>query len=168
MIALELVLRHPKRVRALMLGCTHARWLSSVKPRGDVVGKFTLAALLSNGTHVERAQAFLVSPQSYAQDPERFARWLLQCERAGLPSVLAQLGAIMRHSAEDRLAQIAAPTLVITGTADRLVPPENSRRLVSAIPGARLLELNGAGHCFPFEREVETVAAARELFLGLS
>ena len=49
---------------------------------------------------------------------------------------------------------------------DRLVPPENSRVLARAIPGARLLELHGAGHVFPVERERETVEALSAHFLG--
>ena len=56
--------------------------------------------------------------------------------------------------------EIRVPTLALTGDADRLVPMENSRRLVEAIPGARLVLLPGAGHCFPLERFEET---AREL-----
>jgi pimeloyl-ACP methyl ester carboxylesterase len=45
-----------------------------------------------------------------------------------------------------RLGDIHSPTLVITGTDDVIVPPVNSRITSSRIPGARLVEIPGAGH----------------------
>jgi 3-oxoadipate enol-lactonase len=50
------------------------------------------------------------------------------------------------HSAWDRLGTILAPTLVIAGDGDRLVPPENSRRIAGRIPGAKFVLLPGAPH----------------------
>ena len=72
----------------------------------------------------------------------------------------------MGHSTRKRLGSIAAPTLVITGDSDRIVPVENSRRIAERIPHARLLVLEGAGHVFPLEREAETVRALSEHFLA--
>jgi pimeloyl-ACP methyl ester carboxylesterase len=63
-----------------------------------------------------------------------------------------------------RLGEIRVPTLVLTGDADRLVPVENSRRLVAAIPGAGLALLPGAGHCFPLERFEETADTLTAFF----
>ena len=71
----------------------------------------------------------------------------------------------MGHAALHRLKQIRAPTLVITGDADRLVPPRKSEVLAAGIPDARLVVLRGAGHVFPLEREEETVRALSEHFL---
>jgi pimeloyl-ACP methyl ester carboxylesterase len=67
--------------------------------------------------------------------------------------------------ATSRLGEIRVPTLALTGDADRLVPVENSRRLVESIPGARLALLPGAGHCFPLERFEETAEALTGFFL---
>jgi pimeloyl-ACP methyl ester carboxylesterase len=44
------------------------------------------------------------------------------------------------------LSSIAAPTLVIHGTADPMFPLEHGQALAAEIPGATLLTLNGAGH----------------------
>jgi pimeloyl-ACP methyl ester carboxylesterase len=44
------------------------------------------------------------------------------------------------------LSSIAAPTLVIHGTADPMFPLEHGQALAEEIPGARLLTLEGAGH----------------------
>ena len=53
------------------------------------------------------------------------------------------------------MGRIASPTLVIHGSEDRYVPPANARALAEAIPGARLLVLEGAGHLVFVERAAE-------------
>jgi pimeloyl-ACP methyl ester carboxylesterase len=53
------------------------------------------------------------------------------------------------HDAHDRLAQIRAPTLIVHGLEDLMVPPANGRLLASRITAARLLELRGAAHLYP-------------------
>jgi pimeloyl-ACP methyl ester carboxylesterase len=61
-----------------------------------------------------------------------------------------QLVAIL--AARSRIAALAGvkvPTLVVHGLDDPLVPPENGRRVAAAVPGARLLELEGTGHNIP-------------------
>ena len=50
---------------------------------------------------------------------------------------------------EDRLSAIRAPTWVVTGSADRVVPTSAPRALARQIPGARLIVLDGAGHLLP-------------------
>ena len=50
------------------------------------------------------------------------------------------------HVPSAPLSSIAAPTLVIHGTADPMFPPEHGRALAEEIPGARLLLLASAGH----------------------
>ena len=47
---------------------------------------------------------------------------------------------------ERRLGQISAPTTVLTGTADSVVPIGAARRLAAQIPGADLVEIEHAGH----------------------
>src|SRR2546428_673715 len=108
----------------------------------------------------------LVSAEWHAAHPESALRWLERAERTALRFATAQVLAVARHDTLDRLARIRAPTLVLTGSADKLVPPVNSEVLARNIPGARLVLLRGAGHVFPLEREAETVDALREHFLG--
>ena len=58
-----------------------------------------------------------------------------------------------------RLKSVAAPTLVIHGADDPLVPVEGGRDTAEAIPGARILEVPGMGHDLPLGL-VETIADA--------
>lgn len=64
------------------------------------------------------------------------------------------------------LPQIKAPTLVIAGEGDPLIPAENSRLIASRIPGARLVLLPDASHFFWIEKPQETADALIGFFGG--
>jgi pimeloyl-ACP methyl ester carboxylesterase len=164
MIAQELALRHPERVRSLALGCTFASWRRGTAP--SLATKLDLLLLNLGFVSPARISRVLVSAEWHAAHPRSALDWLRQAERTALRYATAQVLAIARHHALDRLKGIRAPTLVLTGTADKLVPPANSEVLARSIPGARLIRLAGAGHVFPLEREAETVRLLREHFLG--
>ena len=68
-----------------------------------------------------------------------------------LEAILGQVEAVMGHRATARLHEITAPTLVITGDADLLIPPGNSDVLAQNIPNARLVKVPGGSHGFNFE-----------------
>ena len=61
---------------------------------------------------------------------------------------MAQLHAALGHDAHDRLGAIAAPTLVVHGTEDRMVDPRNAAILAERIPGATLQTWERAGHLY--------------------
>jgi pimeloyl-ACP methyl ester carboxylesterase len=68
------------------------------------------------------------------------------------------------HDKRHALATLATvPTLVIVGDRDRLTPPHQARAIAAAVPGSRLLELRGAGHCTMLEQPDVVNAALREL-----
>ena len=86
--------------------------------------------------------------------------------REGTPLVtLGDFLACDRFDVRDRLAGIRIPTLVVTGTEDRLTPLTRGRFLADTIPGARLVEVPAAGH-FPQLEQPATVNAAIREFLG--
>ena len=74
----------------------------------------------------------------------------------------AQLRAAGSHDTYDRLPDIDAPTLVLHGTDDPLIPPDNGRTLAERIPGAKLLLLEGARHGYLLEKQDEADAAVLE------
>lgn len=165
MIAQELALRHPHHVRALVLGATFASWLRSHKAEMAVALRL-LAVNLAGPRAVHQLADILASPDFNRRNPKEIGRWLLRGGVGPRLAVFGQLAAVVNHSTLGRLHHIAAPTLVVTGSADRLVPPANSRILHARIAGARLVELHGAGHVFPLEREEETVEVLESHFLG--
>ena len=164
MVALELALRHPERVRALALGATFAGWFRSRKPTPAVVGDLVFGGLLSRlGAHRLLGHA-LVSKAQLEEGYGSFSSWIVNGERV-LPHVLLQqMTAVTLHATESRLPGIRVPTLVLTGDADRIVPEENSRRIAGLIPGARLIVLPGAGHCFPLEQPEATLRELLRFF----
>ncbi len=165
MIAIELALRHRARVRRLALGATFGGYWKSRKPSFDTVAMLAAATVLGKRFPPGRLAGLLTTDTYFARDREGFLAWLARTDPTDPFTAMRQMNAIVRHAATDRLSQIRIPTLVITGDRDRLVPAENSRRLARAIEGARLLELSGAGHCFPVERPDE-VAFALETFFA--
>ncbi len=66
------------------------------------------------------------------------------------------MAAILRWKVQGRPGKILAPTLVIHGETDRLVPPENASILATLIPGAKLVLLERASHIFPTDQPEQT------------
>jgi 3-oxoadipate enol-lactonase len=145
-IAQMLAVRHPDRVRSLVLACTSCRhhewrrelfaeWAEAVTERG-------MGALGGDGL------VWLVGPRLQ----RRFGLWINLLARIllqGTPeNFVAQVHAILDASDELRfeLSVIDVPTLVITGSQDLLTPLGDAEELAELIPGARLQELRGAAH----------------------
>lgn len=165
MIAQELVLRHPGRVRSLVLACTYPEPDAEIERQR----RFTLSQLGGSidASGEVRIDLTAVDPLALFQHllPSVFNPEFIQNELpklmeifAGtlqygfsLEAILGQVEAVMNHRATDRLHQIEVPTLVITGDADRLVPPGNSDILARHIPNARLVKVPGGSHGFNFE-----------------
>jgi pimeloyl-ACP methyl ester carboxylesterase len=164
MIAQELVLRHPQRVRRRVLGATFSSHRRSRKPKLSVAADLARAVLM--GRRLRPMARLLISDQFFDRAPNDFASWLSRTSPARVRTVRKQMVAVVLHETDRRLASIRVPTLVVSGDRDRLVPVENSRRLAKLIPGARLVEFPGAGHAFPYEREEETVQLIVDHCLG--
>jgi pimeloyl-ACP methyl ester carboxylesterase len=88
--------------------------------------------------------------------------------RPASPRVVAeQLAAVDDFDTSSRLQQIIAPTLVITGDRDLVIPHQNSRLLVQGIRGARGVIVKGTAHCFFWEAPERAAEAIGE-FLEMS
>jgi pimeloyl-ACP methyl ester carboxylesterase len=71
-----------------------------------------------------------------------------------------QLRAILASgSRKERLGSVTAPTLVIHGTVDPLVPPEAGKDTAASIPGAKLVMIEGMGHALPIPMWPEVIGA---------
>jgi 3-oxoadipate enol-lactonase len=154
MIAQELALRHPARVRSLHLGCTLAR--PDAYMRALMAAWRTLRTSLSREDMLRAMALWLFAPVTYEERPE-FVEMVVQTALANpfpqtLTGFLRQGDAILGHDALPRLGAIRCPTLVSVAEDDILVPPRFSRLLASRIPGAALQVLPGAGHVYFWER----------------
>jgi 3-oxoadipate enol-lactonase len=148
MIAQELALNHPTRVRSLILGCTACGGRQSVP-----AGKEVAAALGARSTMTREEAMWVMAPYIFdASTPrERVAEDIAVRLGAKVTNdgYFAQLQGIRAWSGtHDRLAGITMPTLVIHGETDQLVPAENGRIIARAIPHARLVMIPHASHIF--------------------
>ena len=166
MIAQELVLRHPQRVRGLVLAATYP------EPDEDIekTRQFTLSQMGGsvNAAGEVRIDLAAVNPMLLFQHllPLVFNQQFIANELGKLMSlfagalqygfsmeaILGQMEALLGHKATDRLHHIEAPTLVLVGDADRLISPANSDILARSIPGATLVKIPGGSHGFNIEQ----------------
>jgi pimeloyl-ACP methyl ester carboxylesterase len=156
-VAQEFALAHPARTRSLILCCTSYGGVGHVRPSGE-----TLAALASTrGLNTEdrfRENLLLAFSPRFVEEERDVVERAVRLRAANPVSErvhLAQLQAAVNFDAARRVASIRVPTLVIAGDADRIVPPENSRNLAAAIPGAVLRLVEGGSHTFFIERPEE-------------
>ena len=163
MIAQELALRHPEKVRRLVLGCTTAGGPNAVAPPRETIDYVYTSEALSTEERVKRfVEACFTGPWLQAH-PEIVDRMTEARRRLPLdPQALGRRReAVNGHDTWDRLPDLSQPTLVITGIPDQIIPEANSRLLVERIPGAELVELSPAGHLFWIERPQETADTLR-------
>jgi 3-oxoadipate enol-lactonase len=164
MIAQELALNHPERVRTLTLGCTYCGGEgSALAAEADLAG---LVEAMGSGDRERALRAgweINVSP-SMAADDEAFAtfREIAMRRAVAVAVIMQQMQACVAHATNPRLSQIAVPTLVIHGSEDRLLPVQNGRLIASLIPGARLEILDRVGHLFFWERPERSAELVRE------
>lgn len=159
MIALQLALNRPPRVaRLVLIATTAGGWPPQVRERLKLPPDGWIADPVERA---RRSYAEIVGPASRALTT---AEWeavaaRVRGNRLTMEGYMRQNGAVAGHDVRARLAEIAAPTLVIHGDRDPLVPPGEGQALAAAIPGARLLLLPGVGHLPPFERPAEVQRA---------
>ncbi|MDX6601382.1 MAG: hypothetical protein QOF13_584 [Solirubrobacterales bacterium] len=164
MIAQEIALAHPERIRTMTLGASYCGG-----PEGTLMAPEDLqmlAAAYASGEHEQVFRAMWeinLSPDFRAED-SRFAAFLEM--GSALPSpqpvVLQQMRACGAHDTHERLGQIDIPTLVLHGDIDRLLGYANGREIAALIPGARLETLEGVGHMFWWEQPQRSAELIRE------
>jgi 3-oxoadipate enol-lactonase len=158
MIAQELALNYPGKVKRLILGCTSAGGDSRVvdpeiqaylEPRTDM----TLYQMLWWSAPAGFPQEFIDAHRDIVERKIRLD--LIYPSR--LPAYKAQLAAFKAHDAYSRLPSLRMPSLILVGDRDILIPPENSRILARIIPGALFQIIDGAGHIFWISHPEETL-----------
>lgn len=164
-IALELALRHPALVRKLVLTSTSAGGPSHTQPSWRVRFSLLLPRMLpfllarsynrgDPGRAQQQIYARLTAPGYLASHPaeaEAIAR-IARYKPQPLAAYNRQLDACLHHDVAARLGQISAPTLVVHGEVDPLIPVANGTYLAAHIPGARLVLYPDTGHISIIER----------------
>jgi 3-oxoadipate enol-lactonase len=151
MIAQELTLAQPRRVRKLVLACTTPGGSHAFPLPEGTLRLLEEAPMLPQEVALRR---FVVSALAADADAELVER--IMAHRLAAPQPLdgwqAQAAAGTTYDGADRIGSIAAPTLVLHGEEDAVVDPRNAELLASLIPHASVERFSGAGHLFFWEQ----------------
>lgn len=158
MIAQEIALSYPERIRGLVLASTHCGGKRVV--RVSEAGVSLLPEELYGNTEERKQKAaeMMFSEKTLAETADVVEKYLDVSNRYPPAQEVLQK---MRKSVQDydsweRLPRIQVPTLVISGEDDVLVAPDNSRILAERIPGARLEIVKEGGHQLLIEKPYES------------
>jgi 3-oxoadipate enol-lactonase len=161
MIAQELTLRHPERVRALILGCTacgpilraswpklsrspgFCRWLSLT---GEARERALVRLLYADATPGHRIEEDIK---------------IRAVNQPGLRAVLRQLAGVLSWSSYQRLPNIDVPTLVVHGDQDCVLPPANGRMVASRIKNSEFVLIPDAGHMITTDQPEISLSTVR-------
>ena len=168
MIAQELVLGWPERVDRLVLACTTPGGPRAFPMPAPTIRLMAKAPFMSRDVALRRFVENALADETVARRPE-LVEQILAYRLASPPDPAAwqaQAAAGMSFDAFDRLGEIRAPTLVVTGTADIVVDPRNSQLLGERIPGARLELVEGTGHLFFWEEPERFLRVVSEFLAG--
>jgi len=177
-IAQEMAIRHPLIVRSLTLVSTSFSGREIIhRASNSLINNFSgfwelMPAMLemggkgsvpinSFGSHekkkIRRGLSLAFTPEYFDSNQDQIDR-IVEWRLANPQPFYAwkrQLMAGMKFDASDRVHQIKAPTLVVTGSEDRIVLPSSSKALAERIPNSRLVEIQGTGHLSFIERAEE-------------
>jgi pimeloyl-ACP methyl ester carboxylesterase len=146
-IAQELALRQPDLVRSLVLMSTYARPDALFRSQLDF-WRWLPDAAPSERAFFEAFFTWVYSPAAHADG------WVSQTveeamafpHQQSVEGFKAQVDVCAAHDTADRLAQIAAPTLVLSGEFDVILPPRFGRSVAAEIPNAHFDVIPGQGH----------------------
>ena len=157
LVAQEIAIEHPERVMKLILACAsigeteeddmNERMVKAFKVKEGPDGvdlrsvnfeeaMDTVVALSFN----KRLYRMLLTPMSK-----------VYVKMVGVEGHFRQIEAVMGYNTLDRLHRIKAPTMVLTGTEDKIIPPKYSEQIASLIPHARLVKVEGGSHALNIE-----------------
>jgi pimeloyl-ACP methyl ester carboxylesterase len=166
MIAQVMAVRHPDRVLSLtsIMSTTGGRFVGLQSPR--VVPYLLGRPPNDEAQYIERARSLfdVIGSPGFERDDDDFTELARASFRRGIsPSATGrQLAAIVGAGDRTRdLRRITAPTLVIHGSDDKMISASGGRATAKAIPGAKLMVIEGMGHDLPpgaWERIADGIA----------
>lgn len=170
MIAQEMALNHPQKVKRLILVATDCGISLRIKARPEATKLFSEMIRLGTNEAKLAAARCLFAKQTFENNPEVIQRYAeVSLQFAASQKMLAkQWAAVTQHDACDRLQRISSPTLAITGSEDVLIPPQNATVLAEQIPAAQMISIDGGGHLFLIEKPRQFNAAVIGFLNGLS
>ena len=146
-VAQQLVIRHPERVRSLVLNGTFDH-MDELMLRLTNMWRRMIAAATDERTMLQDFFAFIYSPAAHESGwVDAAIEEALEYPHAPAPDAIERsLDAYQAHDARDGLPHVSVPTLVLAGENDLACPPRVCKRIADLIPGAEYEVQPGAGH----------------------
>jgi pimeloyl-ACP methyl ester carboxylesterase len=164
MIAQELALAHPERLRSLTLGCTYCGGPGSQLMPEDNARKLMEGMASGDREKAIRASYEVNLSPTFRVEESRFATFheMATSVPAARETIQLQIQAIFGHDTSGRLGEISTPTLIVHGTEDGVIPYPNGELIASLMPPAHLETLDGVGHMFWWEQPNRSADLIRE------
>ncbi|HEY6187858.1 MAG TPA: alpha/beta fold hydrolase [Pyrinomonadaceae bacterium] len=168
-VAQEFAIGHPQMTRSLILGCTSFGGARHLLPATSTLQKLSEIEGLNTEERTRQNLLMAFSPEFIREQPGEVEKVIDLRLRNPVSdrAHFAQLQAAATFDAASRVNAIKAPTLVLTGDADTIVPPGNSKNLAENIPGARLVVIEGGSHMFFIEQPEKFNNAVIEFIEGI-
>jgi 3-oxoadipate enol-lactonase len=156
MIAQEFALNHQDRLVNLILGCTSPGGRNSIRPTPEgakILFDMDYLKTLTPEQRTREVFKFFCTEDFMETNPEALKQYHESTMAYPTPTFtfLRQAEAISKYDTWDRLPNIKAPTMIITGTSDQIIPFRNSELMEERIPGAELTLLQDKRHGFFIE-----------------
>jgi pimeloyl-ACP methyl ester carboxylesterase len=150
MVAQEVALRYPRRVEALVLGATTAGGPGAILADPQPLTFFVRVGAMAPEEAEWAAVPYNYGLRTRREHGQRIAEDIARRVEhpTDMLAYLHQVAAAATHNTAGRLRSVTAPTLVVHGEVDRVIPSANGRLLAEAIPGAELKIWMGAGHLY--------------------
>ena len=163
MIAQELALAHPDRVRTLTIGAGYCGGAEGKLMAREDLEMLGAAYASGDREQVLRAMWVINLSPAFREDGSRFEAFREMAARlpAPRPVVMQQMRACANHDASARLRELSMPTLVIHCTDDRLIKVSNGELIARLVP-APIELLDGVGHMFWWEQPQRSAELIRE------
>lgn len=154
MIALELSLMAPERVRSLVLVSSHCGGELSVQPAPETLDVFLVNGGMTREEILRKNLPVVFSEETLAHKPEVVEAYVaaqLGAERQPPGAFRWQIAAILEYDCSDRVTSLATPILLIAGSRDLLTPRENVYLMAETLPRPRVVMIPGGGHAIHLE-----------------
>lgn len=154
MIAQEMALLAPHRVKALALGCTHFGGELRIPPDPHAIQTLMNNDGLTYEQIIDKNLPLFFSAEFMKSRPEvidAYRQVQLSAPEQPIQAFQAQLKAIQSHDCSERISGVQAPALLMTGSQDILVPRENTYLMAEKLPHAEVVVIPGAGHALHVE-----------------
>jgi 3-oxoadipate enol-lactonase len=154
MIAQQLALRHPRRVRSVVLGATQPGGRRAVPADDEVLDFFRRRLTMRQEEAAWASVPYNYGPRCRELYVDRIAEdiELRLTHHFNSQVYRAQLFAAGLHNCFGRLDRIGVPTMVVHGAHDRVIPVENAHLMADRLPNCRLRILEESGHLYPTEQ----------------